>query len=1797
MKHVYLFLLLLLTSTGLFSQPITVVSTAATGRFNTCPGNNIPVVSVNYLNGTGSSVVGGSIACNDPCGTTTIRVTMSNLEWDQFPDAEWLHGLFLPNNAGYTVSGINLPAGFMTYNNGCTGQCPVGTTAGPGFYFDATGANSCCGLVLANDAMPCNNYGSVALDCGISFGIQFDLTFCNSNLTALTETFVLTGTSDGATGCWSFNNNALHTVSFTINTVPCAPVLNVPLQAAAPVRTCVGNQVNYSAVLTGGCGSGSTVSWWDSPTGGTQVGAGSPFVYDPAGSACPAGTTLYASCCPGGNASCVGRTPVTIPGNCDVLAITSVTTANGTCLVPGSISAVQVAGAVAPVSYTLNPGNVTNTTGVFTGLTGNTYTVTATDGTGCSVSSIVNLVQPPFLNLQVSVLDPLCFNAGNGSLTFIATGGVGGMSYTVNGVSQLSPFAAPPGTYTVVATDGNNCSASSVVSVLNPPALTLIASPTAPLCNGGIGSIAFSATGGTGTIAYAVNGVLQVSPFQIGAGTYTITASDVNGCTSSTVVSLIDPPALNLSVIPSNPPCVGNGSLAFSASGGMAPFAFAVNGVLQVSPFSAPAGTYTIVVTDANLCTASSVAVLTANPGLVLSASATNPSCNGGNGILTFSATGGIGAISYLVNGLAQASPYAGPAGTYTLVASDAGNCTASTLLTIVEPPAIQLNTSVIPPSCAGGNGLLTWTTGGGSGIITVTVNGILQSSPYTAPPGTYTLVATDANACTLSTALSVVNPAAIALSASATLPLCFGGTGTITFNATGGTAPLSFLVNGTPQTSPYAAAAGTYTILVTDANACTSSTVFTLNQPPAVQITQIIAVSPSCVPGNDGSLNITAAGGTPALQFSVNGGPLQASNLINGLGPGSYTVMVADANGCTATSVHAIAAPMVPAVTMVGFTDVLCNGGSDGNVTLSGTGGTAPLSYTLQPGAVSNATGFFPNLGANNYTVTVTDALGCTAQTVVAVSEPPAVQWITLQSTGVTCSGGSDGSITAFAGGGTGALNYSLQPTNQNNTTGTFNNLGANTYTVTATDANGCTLSNVVVLAQPQGLVFTVAQASMITCFGAANGQIIVAASGGSGALQYTLFPGAVVNATGNFSALAAGIYTVTVSDANACTLTTTLTITEPAQIAITSLAIQHITCHNLNNGAVSVQASGGTGALTYVMNPGFMAGPGGVFSNLAGATYTVIVSDANGCTGSILANVIDPPALTLTLTTLSNLLCFGDSNAAAQLQAAGGTGNGFSYVLSPMGQTSTTGYFSGLPAGSFTVTASDINNCTVSVTMSIAQPAQIIPSIDSVHNISCHNANDGHIGLSVTGGLSPYVFTLYPGNSQNGTGIFSNLSSGIYTVAVLDALGCQTGVSPILINNPTAITWLQVQKQDALCYGDSSGVISVAAGGGTGSLNYSLQPALGLQTQPGQFSALPAGVYTIIVTDANNCSVSTLVNVLQSPPLLISTVSYQEPGCWGDGDGRIAVTAAGGVGPLTYQLNGNGSQGNGLFNNLLAGTYSIVVRDSLQCAVDTLVQLEQPGRIYFSKLDIQGVRCVGASDGKIQVTGNGGRGKLTYYLRPGLHISSSGTFDGLFDGFYTLTIRDSLGCHFDTTLLISLPLNPFYISTNKHDLTCFGRGEEGWAEVLTQGGEAPYTFLWSTIPPQVTRRVDGLRFGYYFVEAYDRYGCLARDTVYIDPGPCCEQVFIPNAFSPNGDGVNDVFRVGSSAAIELQQFEVYNRWGQRVWSTNDYFSAWDGTYLGAPQPMETYFYVFRYTCLTDGNRYVKKGDLVLMR
>jgi gliding motility-associated-like protein len=392
----------------------------------------------------------------------------------------------------------------------------------------------------------------------------------------------------------------------------------------------------------------------------------------------------------------------------------------------------------------------------------------------------------------------------------------------------------------------------------------------------------------------------------------------------------------------------------------------------------------------------------------------------------------------------------------------------------------------------------------------------------------------------------------------------------------------------------------------VTDANNCPGSTTVTITQ-PAAALSVSVAATPTACGGNTGTATATATGGTTTYSYAWTPNAGSGATISN-LAAGNYSVVVTDANGCTANGNATVNSNNGPSISLVNSSNVTCFGANNGTATVAGTGGTGTLTYSWSPGALSGATQ--TTLAPNTYTVTVTDAGGCTNATTVTITSPTAITVTTSNITPANC-GVSNGSATIAVTGGTGTYTCNWLPSGGSGLTA--NNIPAGVYTVNVQDQNGCTASGNVVVTNVGGPTVTISNSTNVSCFGGNNGSATVTATGGTIPYTYAWTPsgGSGATATG----LSAGTYTVAVTDATGCVSSATATITAPNAITITE-TITNDDCANPGSGQISTVASNGTAPYTYSWSNSVS---GATNPGLAGNTsYTVTATDANGCTAT---------------------------------------------------------------------------------------------------------------------------------------------------------------------------------------------------------------------------------------------------------------------------------------------------------------------------------------------------------------------------------------------------------------------------------------------------------------------------------------------------------------------------------------------------------------------------------------------------
>ncbi|PIY03249.1 MAG: hypothetical protein COZ21_09945, partial [Bacteroidetes bacterium CG_4_10_14_3_um_filter_31_20] len=445
------------------------------------------------------------------------------------------------------------------------------------------------------------------------------------------------------------------------------------------------------------------------------------------------------------------------------------------------------------------------------------------------------------------------------------------------------------------------------------------------------------------------------------------------------------------------------------------------------------------------------------------------------------------------------------------------------------------------------------------------------------------------------------------------------------------------------------------------------------------------------CNGGANGTATVAAGGGTSPYTYLWNDpAPAQTTVTATSLTAGTWTVTVTDANLCTATATVTITQPLILTASTTG-TPASCNAGSNGTATVNPSGGTSPYTYNWQN---LQTTQTISGLTAGTYSVTVTDVNGCSVITNYTVNEPVAMT-LTPSSVDATC-GNANGSASIGVAGGTSPYAYLWTG---GYTTSSISNVVAGAYTVTVTDANGCTSTNTININNTIAPSANISSSSNITCNGLCNGTATVLAAGGTSPYTYLWSTGG--NGTTE-SGICSGNVTVTVTDALNCIASTSVNITEPT-VLISSISSQiNISCNGGNNGSATVSVSGGTTIYTYLWNDPAPAQTTATATTLTAGTWTVTVTDANGCTATSSVVITEPTIVTASITAQTNVSCNGGANGTATVAAGGGT-SPYTYLWNDPAPAQTTATATGLTAGTWTVTVTDANLCTATATVTI--------------------------------------------------------------------------------------------------------------------------------------------------------------------------------------------------------------------------------------------------------------------------------------------------------------------------------------------------------------------------------------------------------------------------------------------------------------------------------------------------------------
>jgi hypothetical protein len=749
------------------------------------------------------------------------------------------------------------------------------------------------------------------------------------------------------------------------------------------------------------------------------------------------------------------------------------------------------------------------------------------------------------------------------------------------------------------------------------------------------------------------------------------------------------------------------------------------------------------------------------------------------------------------------------------------------------------------------------------------------------------------------------------------------------------------------------------------------------------------------CNAGNTGTATATPTGGTAPYSYSWDTSPIQTNATATALAAGVYNVTVNDANGCSKTMSVTITEPSSLNAT-ASLTHVLCNGGNTGAATILGAGGTAPYTYSWNTSPVQT-TSTATALTAGNYTCTIKDANNCTALGLATINQPTALTGTTTH-TNVLCKGGNSGTATALPSGGTLAYTYSWN-TSPIQTTATATNLAIGTYTVTITDANNCTTTAQATITEPTTALSTTSNVvSNVLCNGGTTGSASVVATGGTAGYSYS-WNTSPVQTTANATNLAAGVYIATVTDAKGCVSNATLTITQPT-VLLPNITPSPAYCQGSATGTAAAENPGGTPPYTYSWNSSPIQTTA-FASGLIAGTYTLTITDSNNCVATVNTTITEPTALIVTATQ-TDVLCKGGNSGTATATANGGSG-GYTYSWNTT-PVQTTAVATNLPAGVYTVTATDVNSCTITTNVTITEPTSAISVSATSTNSSCTTAT-GTASAIATGGTGTLTYSWNTSPAQpvaNAT----NIASGTYTVTVTDANGC-TDTAMATINNPSGANASIISSTNVLCNGGTTGAATATATGGLAPYNYSWN-TLPVATTT-SVTNLAAGSYTVTVTDANGC-VTTAIATITQTAAISGTVTKANVLCSGMNTGSATITGTGGTAPYTYSWNTSPVQTTPTASNLFAGGYVCTVTDANGCTGTKSVSITQSTALAITKTKTE-PSCAVCVDGAAGVIVSGGSAPYAYSWNT-LPVQTTASITGVGAGKYIVTITDANGC-----------------------------------------------------------------------------------------------------------------------------------------------------------------------------------------
>ncbi|OFY71030.1 MAG: hypothetical protein A3G23_13030 [Bacteroidetes bacterium RIFCSPLOWO2_12_FULL_37_12] len=1538
----------------------------------------------------------------------------------------------------------------------------------------------------------------------------------------------------------------------------------------------------------------------------------------------------------------------------------SIESTDANCGASDGSATVHVIGGLGPYTYSWGP-DLNQTDSIATGLSYGNYEVLFKDANGCMGGAGVKILNIGGITVDTSDnKDIRCFGLNNGSINITCTGGLlQPYSYSWSTTATLEDLSSlSKGKYVVTVTDAANCmGVSDSIIISEPEELRVTALKNDITCPQGCdGIVDITPSGGTLIWYWPYYTYSWSSGFNgedltgVCADIYSVAIIDYNGCRKDTTIQVIQPPDITASYTFQKPDCgVENGSIAANLSGGTPgysyiwftnPQQFGAT-VLNVGP-----GFYPIQVLDSRNCLFEDTLMIENDNAPVFSIVVRDsiPCFGDSSGYADVTVTSGVPPYNYLWSRGDETEDLANvKSGIYYLTVTGNNGCSSISRVIFTEPDPLTLSGFSNDTYCKGvATGSIDLSvTQGTSPYAYSWSNDIKIEDPVNISSGLYIVTVTDAKGCKELSAFTVNETFQLSLSTVISNASCNVSNGSITVNPSGVPEGFSYSWNTQPaQTDQTAVNLGTggYIVTVTSTSGCSAQVNAGVSNISGPTITLLGKNNVSCFKGSDGNISVLVNGEKSPFTISwTNGISIDSLQQVSPgtyslplLTAGDYFVVARDPNGCKFVLTETLIQPDDITISKL-ITQETCPGKKNGSVTVSVTGGVSPFSYSWNTGSVLDE---LTNLLNNDYYITVTDSMLCSKSDTINVP----VGYVLSDSYGVKDANCNlnDGSIVVTPSQGTFPYSFSWNH-NPGLDNDTANTLIAGKYFLTVTDNNGCILMDSMTVGNIPTQIVQISNVINVSCKGNSDGSVFLNVNGGIAPFLYSWSNGKTESP---MDSLSTGTYTVTVTDQRSCTATSDTLITEPLLLTLTGY-FSPSTC-TANDGKAWIDVSGGTSPFSYSWDTQPFQSTD-TARNIPAGTYMAFVTDAKGCNDSVTIQLSNTN-ITITIEEKADATCKGKFDGYIVVSADGGA-SPYSFSWSTFENTDS---IANLGKGNYEISVSDVNGCLAFKSIPLLELDSIVLSFQK-KTVSCYMGSDGTLQTTAGGGDGNYDYSWSTGDTS---ALALNLTAGSYSITVNDDNGCVT-TDTVTLNQFARID-ISTQFKNPSC-GESNGKIDVTPSGGAGNYSFSWNT--------GELvffvDTLAPGIFSVTITDGNNCSVDTSYALANEAGPVVNLGSDTVI-CAGN-----SLTLDAGNPGLSFSWMPGGETTQNI-SVLQENNYSVQVTDLNGCIGNDIIFVN----VDTVLLDA-GVDRIQCRDSSILLSADGG---VTYLWTPSTGLSDTKIPNPVVTLFqsqtYQVSATDIFGC--SATDEITIRVSPESYSISEDQKICKG----DVIPLKAVGGES---YSWfpakglnnSAIPePQATPDSSVI----YHVEITDSNGCKVRDSLQVTVFPLpvadagsdttivksqtvilkgsgggvyqwepadglscydCQQpvaspqntiayiltvktfdlciskdtvyiyveedkgVFVPNIFTPNSDNQNDIFYVRKyliGYEIINFRFSIFDRWGNKVFSATNPDEGWDGTFHGLPMNAGVFVYTVEIT-YSNNNTVVKKGNVTLIR